>query len=634
MTILDRVKRTLGYTKVSMVSPRGRLFRKYAVLIVSLVGGVSLAGGLLDIYFSLADHHVAIGAIQREKALAAAGKIEQFIGEIERAVEWAAQGRVAAPPMLEQWSFEYRRLLRQAPAVTEVSLLDASGREQLKVSRTNMNVAGSETNFSRDPKFLEAKAGKTYFGPVYFREESEPYMTIAVAGKRPDWGVTVAEVNLKFSWDVVSQIKVGRAGRAYVVDGRGRLIAHPDASLVLRNTDFASLIQVQRALTTAPRARSVSEQATIGRDLAGKQVLTASATITPPGWLMMVELPRVEAFEPLRSHILRTAALMTFGICLSVLLSLFLAHTMARPIQALQTGVARIGAGALDHRIEIHTSDEIGLLAHDFNKMSAALQEAYATLENRVAERTKKLAIANHRLEEASRHKSIFLASMSHELRTPLNSIIGFSEVLQERLFGDLNEKQAEYMEDILSSGRHLLSLINEILDLSKVEAGRMELDPSTFDLPSAIDNARIFVREKAMKHGITLDVDIDKRLDDFKGDERKIKQILLNLLSNAVKFTPEGGRISIQARQANGAVEISVSDTGIGISPQDQERIFEEFRQVDGDYAHKSEGTGLGLTLAKKFVELHGGKIWVESEVGKGATFTFTLPVTSSPPN
>jgi GAF domain-containing protein len=231
-------------------------------------------------------------------------------------------------------------------------------------------------------------------------------------------------------------------------------------------------------------------------------------------------------------------------------------------------------------------------------------------------------------IEAANRHKSEFLANMSHELRTPLNAIIGFSEVLQERLFGELNEKQAEYTDDILTSGRHLLSLINEILDLSKVEAGRMELELTTFDLPLAIENARTFVRERAIKHGISLDVQIDKRLGDFKGDERKIKQILLNLLSNAVKFTPEGGRINIDARQANGAVEISVSDTGIGISPEDQEKIFEEFRQVGADYAHKSEGTGLGLTLAKKFVELHGGKIWVESEVGKGSTFTFTLPI------
>jgi two-component system, NtrC family, sensor kinase len=240
----------------------------------------------------------------------------------------------------------------------------------------------------------------------------------------------------------------------------------------------------------------------------------------------------------------------------------------------------------------------------------------------------------SRQIEAANRHKSEFLANMSHELRTPLNAIIGFSEVLGERMFGELNEKQAEYTEDILSSGRHLLSLINEILDLSKVEAGRMELELAAFDLPLAIDNARTFVRERATKHGIKLDVTVDDRLGEFVGDERKIKQILLNLLSNAVKFTPEGGRIGINARQADGSVEISVSDTGIGISPEDQAKIFEEFRQVGGDYAHKREGTGLGLTLAKKFVELHGGKIRVESEVGKGSIFSFSLAERSSPPS
>ena len=237
----------------------------------------------------------------------------------------------------------------------------------------------------------------------------------------------------------------------------------------------------------------------------------------------------------------------------------------------------------------------------------------------------------SRQIEAANRHKSEFLANMSHELRTPLNAIIGFSEVLQEKLFGDLNEKQAEYTDDILTSGRHLLSLINEILDLSKVEAGRMELELATFDLPLAIDNARTFVRERATKHGIALDVAVDDRLGDFLGDERKIKQILLNLLSNAVKFTPEGGRIGIDARQTDGSVEISVSDTGVGIAAEDQPKVFEEFRQVGSDYAHKVEGTGLGLTLAKKFVELHGGKIWVESEPGKGSTFTFTLPITAA---
>jgi signal transduction histidine kinase len=230
-------------------------------------------------------------------------------------------------------------------------------------------------------------------------------------------------------------------------------------------------------------------------------------------------------------------------------------------------------------------------------------------------------------IEAANRHKSEFLANMSHELRTPLNAIIGFSEVLGERMFGELNEKQAEYTDDILSSGRHLLSLINDILDLSKVEAGRMELELATFDLPMAIDNALTLIRERAMRHGIKLHQSLDERVGEFQGDERKFKQILLNLLSNAVKFTPEGGRVDVDAVMVDGAVEISVSDTGIGIAPEDQERIFEEFRQVGRDYAQKREGTGLGLTLTKKFVEMHGGKLWVESELGKGSKFTFTLP-------
>ena len=234
----------------------------------------------------------------------------------------------------------------------------------------------------------------------------------------------------------------------------------------------------------------------------------------------------------------------------------------------------------------------------------------------------------SRQLEAASRHKSEFLANMSHELRTPLNAVIGFSEVLLQRMFGALNDKQDEYLKDIYASGQHLLSLINDILDLSKIEAGRMELAPAPFHLPSALENAVTLVRERAARHGIALHLDLDPRLGELVGDERKVKQVLLNLLSNAVKFTPEGGRISLKASRRDGAVEVAVTDTGIGIAPEDQAAIFEEFRQVGSDDARKQEGTGLGLTLAKKFVELHGGRIWVESKLGTGSTFTFTLPL------
>jgi signal transduction histidine kinase len=238
------------------------------------------------------------------------------------------------------------------------------------------------------------------------------------------------------------------------------------------------------------------------------------------------------------------------------------------------------------------------------------------------------LAQKSRELEVASRHKSEFLANMSHELRTPLNAVIGFSEVLGERMFGDLNDKQAEYVQDILSSGRHLLSLINDILDLAKVEAGRVELELAPFSLPAALDGTLTLVRERAGRHGLTLSLAVEGGIDEIVADERKIRQVILNLLSNAVKFTPDGGRVEVRVVPANGSVEISVLDTGIGIAPEDQAVIFEEFRQVGSDYARKREGTGLGLALARRFVELHGGKIRVESAVGQGSTFTFTIPV------
>jgi len=230
-------------------------------------------------------------------------------------------------------------------------------------------------------------------------------------------------------------------------------------------------------------------------------------------------------------------------------------------------------------------------------------------------------------LEAANRHKSEFLANMSHELRTPLNAIIGFSEVLLERMFGELNDKQDDYLKDIHASGKHLLSLINDILDLSKIEAGRMELDVEAFDVPAAIGSALALVRERAQRHGIALGLEVGAEVGEIRADERKFRQILLNLLSNAVKFTPDGGRVVVRARLADGVLEVAVADTGIGIAAQDQTAAFEEFRQVGRHYTNKQEGTGLGLALARRFVELHGGTLTLDSAPGRGSTFTFTLP-------
>jgi signal transduction histidine kinase len=234
----------------------------------------------------------------------------------------------------------------------------------------------------------------------------------------------------------------------------------------------------------------------------------------------------------------------------------------------------------------------------------------------------------SRQLEIANKHKSEFLANMSHELRTPLNAIIGFSEVMLGGMTGPDGRQAEGVHQDIRDSGKHLLGLINDILDLSKIEAGRMELDIARFDLRSAMDNALTLVRGRAERHGIQLETEIDAEVGDYDGDERKFKQIMLNLLTNAVKFTPEGGTVTMSAQRMNGAYVFSVKDTGIGIAPEDHDKVFEEFRQVGTDYAKKAEGTGLGLTLTRRLVELHGGRIRLESALGKGATFTFNLPI------
>jgi len=944
---------------------RGRLFRKYFLLILGLVCGALLLSGGVGLYFSYQENKVALASLQREKAVSAAARIEQFVRQIEQQLAFAALPQLGVEG-LEQRRIEFLKLLRLVPAVTDIAQIDPRGREQLAVSRLAMDVAGANKDRSQDPAFKNAKPGQTWFGPVYFRKETEPYMSIAVRSGGETGPVTVAEVNLKFIWDVVTRIKIGQKGKAYVVDATGYLVADPDIGLVLRKTDLSRLEQVKAAFAPVDDDESL---AMLARDLNGVEVLTAHAPIDPLGWKVFIEQPVSEVYAVLKTTVIRTAALMVAGILFSILAAIWLAGSMVRPIRTLQEGAQRIGAGDLDQNIEVRTGDELQSLAEQFNRMSVQLRESYAGLERKVDERTAELqqtldqqtaisevlrvissspsdvkpvleavaeratrlcdassasiyvldgevmrrtafhgesvlqgadtlpfsagtltgraitegrvmhvhdieqerelypqswevaqkfghhtmlavplmregrpfgamflrravvrpfseqqialsttfadqaaiaiqnvrlfietkealeqqkasaevlgaisssiadtrpvfdkilqscqrlftgkqvginlvaddgqirigayqgpgreeleriapfppgdgsgsgaaiahgrvmhypdvqngeevpdttrrgckaigikaaifapmmwegrgigvifvgrdfvahfsekeiallktfadqaaiAIQNARLfreiqeksaqlEVANKHKSDFLANMSHELRTPLNAIIGFSEVLIDRMFGEVNAKQADYLKDIHESGKHLLSLINDILDLSKIEAGRMDLEISSFHLPTALSNAMTLVRERAQRHGIALELEVGAGLGEFQADERKFKQIVVNLLSNAVKFTPDGGKVDVAARNLGQKIQIAVRDTGIGIAPEDHAAVFEEFKQVGRDYTRKAEGTGLGLALTKRFVELHGGEIRLESALGKGATFTFTLPV------
>ena len=373
---------------------RGGLFLKYAIPLVILVSGALIVSGLVGIYFSYQENKAALARVQHEKALAAAIRIEQFVRELEHQLAWVAQtpwGPRAVP--LDQRRLDSLRLLRQAPTITEVSHIDPTGHEQLRVSRLAMDVVGSKLDLSQDPKFQRRSAHKVYFSPVYFRKESEPYMTIALAGSGEDAGVVAAEANLKLIWDVVSNLKVGKGGYAYVVDNQGRLIAHPDISLVLKKTDLSILPQVQLRMRDSAQVPTC-EGATVGRDPHGNEVLSASARIAPLNWLVLVDLPISEAFAPLYASIVRTAVLLLVGILISVAAGLLLMRRLVQPIHTLQAGATKIGAGALDHRIKLKTGDELQALGDEFNQMAGQLQEYTAGLEQKVEERTRDLSEA------------------------------------------------------------------------------------------------------------------------------------------------------------------------------------------------------------------------------------------------
>jgi signal transduction histidine kinase/CheY-like chemotaxis protein len=591
-------------------SVRTRLFRKYVALF-GIIVSVAFVGGLTEIWFSYQDHRGAIMRIGQEQSNAAADKIGQFIAEIEREVGWTTLLPWAAAS-IDQRYLDGERLLRQVPAIMELTQLDASGREQLHISRMTIDDFGRGTDFSQEPKFREALAHGVYHSTVYFRRESEPFMTLALAGTQRDAGVSVVEVNLKLILDVISKIKVGKHGYAFVVDGQGRLIAHPDISLVLRKIDMTRLPQVRRALDTT--SDGPVENVQVATDLDGRQVLTAHAPVPSLGWLVFVETSTDEAYAPLYLSIERTGLVLLGALALSILGSTILARQMVGPIGRLCAGAERIGKGELDQRIAVATGDELEMLGDQFNRMAAQLQDSYATLERKVQERT-------HQLEVANLAKSRFLAAASHDLRQPLHALGLFVAQLRDGTGATERERVVERIEAALSE---INEMFNELLDISRLDAGVLSANISEFPVQRLLRRIESTFSQVAITKGLRLRVVGNSAW--IRTDVILLERILLNLVSNAVRYTVNGG-IVVGCRRRGNTVRIEVWDSGLGIAENQRQKIFDEFYQIADAQQNQHGGLGLGLAIVDRLRRLLDHDLELRSIVGKGSCFSVVVP-------
>jgi len=595
---------------------REPLFVKYAALIVALAGISLLVSGAIEIYFSHRQHRATLAELQRDKAAAAASSVSRYVEELAHQIGWViVPASSGSGPELEKWRVEYLKLLRLAPAITTLRFVDPHGLERLQVSRMDADRMNGKTDLSGDPGFITAHDGRVHFSPIYFFEQTEPYMSIAAPDTSGDGAVTLAEVNLKFIWAVVTEIKVGERGYAYVVDARGRLVAHPDIHRVLQMTDLSGLPQVRAALAQRDGTGASLESVESAVDPQGQPVFTAHAAISPLGWYVFVEQPRSEALAPLYASLSRHAIVLLLALGLALLASLLLARSMVAPIRELQSGAQKIGAGNLGHRIHVESGDELQELAEQFNRMGAQLQESYADLERRIAERTRDL-------ETANQGKSRFLAAASHDLRQPIHALsLLVAQMRSPGRWADRNEIVAQIEAGVAALG----NLFDDLLDISKLEAGAVAAQLEDFAISAVLGAINAQFAPVAREKGLRLKVlPVNARVHS---DPVLLQRVLSNFVSNAVRYTERGG-VLVGCRRRGASLQIAVWDSGCGIPEDHREDIFREFVQLHSPDRDRGKGLGLGLAIVARLAPLLGSRVQLRSVPGRGSMFAISVPL------
>jgi signal transduction histidine kinase len=625
---------------------RRRLFVKYLALLAGLVGAAVLVTGLVSLLFTYRDveasasRHLEARAAQAARSLTSQSTLAAH--EAAEAIPFPLTGEPL--PTLADRRASYGAHLGR---FKDYIFVDRAGRVRIPVGASAPDVGpGSPWGEALERARAAPRKGLAeVFGPVILRRRASggpPFPVLPIVIREPGtWGgFTLAELDAIFLlWDVVAAGDDEVA--VYVTDSTGRVLAHPVGAVLAGMPRLTRLPQVARAIAGAEPTTAqgegadppVAREATWEEDARGNDVLSASAPVPGPGWQVFAEERRRDVLAPVYDGAIRMGVFLAVFLAVATVASALLARRMARPIERIEAGARRFGEGAFSEPIPVRGGDEVARIAAALNDMAAQLRTLYADLERRVAERTSDLtaALAENAallrdLEAASHHKSEFLATMSHELRTPLNAIIGFSDVLRTGMVGELNTQQSEYLDDIHVSGRHLLAVIDDVLDLARIEAGRMDLLLDDVAIGECIDTGLMMLRERARDAGVQLVAHVPADLAPIRADERKVRQIIFNLLSNAVRFTPRGGTVEVSASRVGDMTRVAVSDTGPGVAPEDRERIFETFRQ--GRDGADGEGSGLGLSLSRALAERHGGTLTVEDRPGGGSTFVVALPL------